>query len=319
MVAEAVKVAYVFPGQGAQYAGMGRDIYDSYASARAVFEQADEALGFSLSQLCFNGPDEQLRQTVNAQPAIVSVSLALLAAIRDSENNRGLPVPAFVAGHSLGEYTAMAAAGVFDFATAIYLTHQRGRLMHQAGLKNPGGMAAIIGLDEETLSDICSQSSARIVNFNCPGQLVISGGKKSLKKAIELAEAKGAKRVVPLQVSGAFHTHYMQPAADSLAEILEDIHFEAPRIPIVANTTAREITTAEMAKEELLSQLCNSVHWQRSIEYMIDNGVATFIEIGPGSVLSGLIKRINRNVKTINIGDAEAIKDIKAVFKGEQV
>lgn len=315
MVAEAAKVAYVFPGQGAQYVGMGRDLYDSYESARAVFKQADEALGFPLSQLCFNGPDDELRQTINAQPAIVTVSLALLSAIRNSADNKSLPTPAFVAGHSLGEYTALAAAGVVDFATAIYLTRERGLLMHNAGLENPGGMAAIIGLDETSLAYICNQSGTRIANFNCPGQLVISGDVDSLKKAIELAEAKGAHRVIPLQVSGAFHTHYMQPAADSLAVIIDNIHFDTSQIPIVANTTASEITTADMAKEELLNQLCNSVQWQRSIEYMIDNGVTTFIEIGPGKVLSGLIKRINRGVKTINIGDTEAITGLSDVFK----
>jgi [acyl-carrier-protein] S-malonyltransferase len=313
MVAETAEVAYIFPGQGAQFVGMGRDIYDDYDSARAVFDQADEALGFPLSNLIFNGPEEELRQTVNAQPAIVTVSLALLSVIRSITDNKSLPTPAFVAGHSLGEYTAMAAAGIMDFVTAIYLTHQRGRLMHNASLENPGGMAAIIGLDEGTLADICKQSNAGIVNFNCPGQLVISGDEKSLIKATELAEIKGAKRIITLQVSGAFHTHYMQPAADSLAEILNDIHFETPLIPIIANTTASQITSAEMANEELLNQLCNSVQWQRSIEYMIDNGITTFIEIGPGRALSGLIKRINRDVRTINIGDAEAIRNIKTV------
>jgi len=315
MVAEAAKVAYIFPGQGAQYVGMGRDLYDSSNSARAVFKQADEALGFPLSQLCFSGPDEELRQTINAQPAIVTVSLALLSAIRNSADNKSLPTPAFVAGHSLGEYTALAAAGVVDFATAIYLTRERGRLMHKAGLEKPGGMAAVIGLDEALLAEICNQSGTRIANFNCPGQLVISGDVDSLRKAVELAEAKRAHRVMPLQVSGAFHTHCMQPAADSLTKIMDNIHFDTPQIPIVANTTASEITTAEMVKGELLNQLCNSVQWQRSIEYMIDNGVTTFIEIGPGRVLSGLIKRINRGVKTINIGDTEAITDLADVFK----
>jgi len=310
MVIEAAKVAYIFPGQGAQYVGMGRDLYDSSDSARAVFKQADEALGFPLSQLCFNGPDDELRQTINAQPAIVTISLALLSAIRNSEVSKNLPAPAFVAGHSLGEYTALAAAGVVDFATAIYLTRERGRLMHQAGLENPGGMAAIIGLDEASLADICTRSGTKIANFNCPGQLVISGDKDSLNRAMKLAEAKGARRVMPLQVSGAFHTHYMQPAADSLAEIIAAISFAAPQVPIIANTTAGEITTAEMVKEELLSQLCNSVLWQRSIEYMINSGVSTFIEIGPGKVLSGLIKRINKDVKTINISDIESIAKI---------
>jgi len=310
MMIETAKVAYIFPGQGAQYAGMGCDLHDSSDSARAVFKQADEALGFPLSQLCFNGPDDELRQTINAQPAIVTISLALLSAIRNSEVGKNLPAPAFVAGHSLGEYTALAAAGVVDFTTAIYLTRERGRLMHQAGLENPGGMAAIIGLDEASLADICTRSGTKIANFNCPGQLVISGDKDSLNRAMKLAEAKGARRVMPLQVSGAFHTHYMQPAADSLAEIIATISFAAPQVPIIANTTAGEITTAEMVKEELLSQLCNSVLWQRSIEYMINSGVSTFIEIGPGKVLSGLIKRINKDVKTINISDIESIAKI---------
>lgn len=314
MVVEATKVAYIFPGQGAQYAGMGQDLYDSSDSARIVFKQADEALGFALSQLCFNGPDDELRKTINAQPAIVTISLALLSAMRNSEGNKNLPAPAFVAGHSLGEYTALAAAGVVDFATAIYLTRERGRLMNQTGLKNPGGMAAVIGLDEASLADICTQSGTKITNFNCPGQLVISGDKDSLGKAVKLAEAKGARRVIPLQVSGAFHTRYMQPAADGLAEIIATIPFAAPQIPIVANTTASEMTTAEMVKEELLSQLCNSVQWQRSIEYMIESGVSTFIEIGPGKVLSGLIKRINRDVKTINICDIEAVTNLADIL-----
>lgn len=312
-MAELANVAYVFPGQGAQYIGMGRDLYDNYDSARMVFRQADEALGFPLSELCFNGPDDELRKTDNAQPAIVTVSLALLSVIHDLESDISLPAPTFVAGHSLGEYTALAAAGVIDFATTIFLTRERGRLMHQAGQKKPGGMTAVIGLDEALLAEICIQTGTIIANANCPGQLVISGEVDNLSRAIELAEAKGAHRVIPLQVSGAFHTHYMQLAADSLAEIMATIPFTAPQIPIVANTTASEITTTDMVRKELLNQLCNTVQWQRSIEFMIDNGVSTFIEIGPGRVLTSLIKRISRDVRTINISDAEAIKNIKAV------
>ncbi len=313
MVAEPMKVAYIFPGQGAQWVGMGRDLYNSFVSARAVFKQADEALGFPLSQLCFEGPDDELRQTINVQPAIVTISLALLSAIHNMKGDNILPTPAFVAGHSLGEYTTLAAAGVLDFADTIYLTRERGRLMHQAGLKEPGGMVAVIGLDEPLLAEVCAQTGTRIANINCPGQLVISGARDSLAKATEIAEARGAYRTIPLQVSGAFHTPLMRPAVEGLREIIATISFNDPLIPIIANTTAQPITNAELVKEELLRQLCHSVQWQGTIEYMIDNGVSTFIEIGPGRVLSGLVKRINKNVKAINIGDAESIKNIKAV------
>ena len=316
MVAEPMKVAYIFPGQGSQWVGMGRDLYDSFDSAKTVFKQADEALGFPVSQLCFDGPDDELRQTINVQPAIVTVTIALLSAIHDTRGDNGLPSPALVAGHSLGEYTALAAAEVLDLATTVYLTRERGRLMHQAGLKEPGGMVAVIGLDESLLTEVCAQTGALIANVNCPGQLVISGTKDSLAKATELAEARGAYRTIPLPVSGAFHTPLMQPAAYGLAEIIANISFAEPLIPIIANTTAQPITNAELVKEELLRQLCYSVQWQRTIEYMIDNGVSTFIEIGPGRILSGLVKRINKNVKTINIGDAEDIKNIKAIYKG---
>jgi [acyl-carrier-protein] S-malonyltransferase len=293
---------------------MGRDLHNSFDSAKAVFRQADEALGFPLSRLCFDGPDDELCQTINAQPAIVTVSLAFLSALPDTVGGNGIPAPSYVAGHSLGEYTALAAAGVVDFATAIYLARERGRLMHQAGFKRPGGMVAVIGLDETVLAEICAQTDTRIANVNCPGQLVISGAKDNLSKAAALAEARGAYRTIPLLVSGAFHTPLMQPAVDGMSQIMANISFAEPLVPIIANTTAQEITTAQLVKDELLRQLCNGVQWQRSIEYMVDKGVSTFIEIGPGKVLSGLIKRINRNVRTLNIGDAQTIKNLDTWF-----
>jgi len=289
---------------------MGRDLYDNFDSAKAVFRQTDEILGFPLSQLCFEGPEAELRQTINAQPAIVTVSFACLKAAHEVSSSQGLPSPAFVAGHSLGEYTALAVADVLEFATTVYLARERGRLMHEAGLKKQGGMVAVIGLDEASLAEVCDETDTKIANINCQGQLVISGAKENLAKATELAEARGAHRTIPLPVSGAFHTSLMQSAVSGMSEIVASLSFQDPVIPIIANTTARPMTTAELIKEELLTQLCNCIQWQRSIEYMINEGVSTFIEIGPGKVLSGLIKRINRSVKTLNIGDAQAIKDI---------
>jgi len=305
-----MKVAYVFPGQGSQWIGMGCDLYHNFGSAKAVFDQADEAVGFPLSRLCFEGPEDELRQTVNAQPAIVTVSFACLEAARNLGVSSGLAPASFVAGHSLGEYTALAAAGALDFATTVYLARERGRLMHQAGQIVPGGMAAIIGLDEPLLAEVCTETGARIANINCPGQIVISGAENNLAQAMDLAKARGAYRVIRLQVSGAFHTPLMQPAVDGMAEIIATLSFAEPAVSIIANTTAQPLTTAESVKEELLRQLCNCVQWQRSVEYMVSDGVSTFIELGPGKVLAGLIKRIDKDVKIVNIGDADAIRNI---------
>ncbi|MFC2056580.1 ACP S-malonyltransferase [Chloroflexota bacterium] len=306
---EPTKVAYVFPGQGSQSVGMGLDLYENFDSAKAIFRQADEALELPLSKLCFEGPEEELALTINAQPALVTVSFACLKAIQDITGG-SFPVPAFVAGHSLGEYTALVASGVLDFTTTVYLARERGRLMREAGLKKPGGMVAIIGLDEASLAEVCNKTDTCIANFNCPGQLVISGAMENLPRASELAQDKGANRFIPLQVSGAFHTPLMQPAREGLSEVIATLDFQDPTVPIIANTTAQPLTTAEQVKIELIEQLCNGVQWQRSIEYMVNDGVSTFIEIGPGRVLSGLIKRINRNVSTQNIGNTEVIKSL---------
>ena len=310
-MAEPVQVAYVFPGQGSQSVGMGRDLYDSFDTARAVFEQADEVLGFSLSRLCFEGPEDELLQTINAQPVLVTFSFACLKAAQEVLGGNELLTPAYIAGHSLGEYTALAAADVLDFVTTVYLARERGRLMHEAGLKKDGGMLAIIGLDEKTLAEVCSQTDTWIANINCPSQLVISGVKENLDKAADLAKTLGAHRTIPLKVSGAFHTPLMQSAVDGMSHVIANLSFKQSAIPIIANTTAQPLSTAESIKEELLRQLCNGIQWQRSIEYMINDGVNTFIEIGPGRVLSGLIKRINRSVKTLNIGDAGAINSLQ--------
>ena len=305
-----MKVAYIFPGQGAQCVGMGRDVYEKFTSSRRVLQQADEALGFSLSGLCFEGPEDELLKTINVQPAIVAVSLALLSAAREHMGDGNFPAPSYVAGHSLGEYTALAVSGALSTSTTICLARERGRLMHHAGQIKPGAMMAVIGLDEASLSEICIHTNTDIANFNCPGQMVISGTAVNLDKAGEMAKAKGAYRVIPLQVSGAFHTSLMEPASQGLSDYLNTIDFKNTAVPIIANTTAQEINSADSVKEELIRQLCHSVQWQHSIEYMINKGVDTFIEIGPGKVLSGLIKRINKSAKTINICDAESIRNL---------
>lgn len=293
------KTAYVFPGQGSQWVGMARDICASSPRARQVFDEADSTLGFSLSRLCFEGPEAVLRQTINAQPAILAVSIAYLAATPEL-TDKSSP-PAFAAGHSLGEYTALVAAQVLPFKDALYLARERGRLMHEAGQKNPGGMLAIIGLEEGVVDNICRSAQIQIANINCPGQIVVTGPNNLLDQAAELAKAEGAHRVLPLQVSGAFHSRLMEPAAEGMSHATSTLTFRDPTIPIVANTTALPIADAQAVRAELLSQLLNCVQWQKSVEYMIKEGVTTFIEIGPGQVLSGLIKRVSRNVNTLAI------------------
>jgi len=293
-MAAAQKVAYVFPGQGSQWVGMGHDLYVNLSEARAVFEEADSILGFALSGLCFEGPENVLRQTVNAQPAIMTVSVAYL---RTSPQLKDRPQPSFVAGHSLGEYTALVAAGTLSFADALRLAHERGRLMQEAGNRTSGGMLAIIGLDEATVQSVCQATGTEIANINCPGQIAISGPTQVLDKAAQLAKEKGAQRVIPLPVSGAFHSRLMQPAADGMAQVVSNLQFRDAVIPIVANTTAQPMTSGNALKAELLNQLCHSVLWQKSVEWMIKEGALEFVEIGPGQVLTGLIKRISKEAK----------------------
>ena len=308
-MSDAIKVAYVFPGQGAQTVGMGKDLYDSFDSIKVLFKQADDAVGFPLSRICFEGPEEELRKTSNAQPALVAVSIACLKAAQEVAG-KNLPVPTFMAGHSLGEYTALAAADAIDFGTAVYLAKERGRLMYEAGLKKPGSMMAMIGIEEAVLAEICWQTGTVIANINSPGQLVISGASENITKAAELAKAKGVLRAIPLQVSGAFHSPLMQPAVDGMAQVLMKVTFNDPAVPIIGNVTAQPLTGASQFKDELLKQLGSSVQWQRSVEYMLKHGVTRFIEIGPGKVLAGLIKRISRDAEMVNIGDAAAVRGL---------
>ncbi|UCC59383.1 MAG: ACP S-malonyltransferase [Dehalococcoidia bacterium] len=299
------KVAYVFPGQGSQAVGMGYDLFQNSREAKEVFEEADEALGIPISRLCFEGPEDELRKTINSQPAILIASIACL---RAATGINGTLRPAFVAGHSLGEYTALVVANVLDFTDAVRLVRERGRLMYEAGIARPGSMAAIIGLDDETVDEVCRETGAQIANFNCSGQVVVSGTKEALALTMDLAQSRGAVGVVPLEVSGAFHSELMQPAVEGMNQAISQLDFRSPQIPIVANCTARPITTSDEVKEELVRQLCNCVQWQPSVEYMIEAGVSTFIEIGPGIVLSKLIKRISRGAKILNMGDQESIQ-----------
>ena len=308
-MAELPKVAYVFPGQGSQSTGMGLDLYNSYPSAKEVFDGADASLGFSLSRLCFEGPEEELTKTHNVQPAILVVSIACLKALEEA-TIANFPSPTFVAGHSLGEYTALVAAGALGLTEAVLLVRERGRLMYEAGLKNPGSMLAVIGLDEETVKDISFHSRTEISNINCPGQIVISGAAQALAEADKLAKIKGARALIPLKVSGAFHSALIEPVLAEFSKIVSNVRFQPPAISVISNVTARPLTDVDSIKEELVKQLRNCIQWQGSVEYMMHSGVTTFYEVGPGRVLSGLIRRINSELQTFNISGVEDIAQL---------
>jgi len=307
-MAKGAKVAFVFPGQGSQSVGMGRDLYDSYSAAKEVFDEADAAIGFPISRLCFEGPEEELIKTNNVQPAVLVTSLACLRAVQ--QGSEYLPVPSFVAGHSLGEYTALVAANALSLADAVLLVRERGRLMYEAGQKNPGGMLAIIGLDEEIIEDICLQSGTDISNINCPGQTVISGSIEALAKGRSLAKMKGARGLVLLKVSGAFHSYLMEPIIGEFSKIISNFAFHPPAIPIIANVSAQPLNDVDSIKEELVRQLRSCIRWQDCVEYMTDNGVTAFYEMGPGVVLSNLIKRISPKAQILNVSGVDSIAQL---------
>lgn len=311
--------ALVFPGQGSQHVGMGKSLAEHSRAARDVFAQADETLGFKLSELCFNGPNVELRDTINAQPAILTVSMACLAALREhlGEADQILR-PRLVAGHSLGEYSALVAANVLDFATALTLVRERGRLMKESGEATPGGMAAVIGLDARVLEDVCRQAREKgyvwPANYNTPTQTVISGDLAALSAAIELAIANGAQRVIRLAVSIAAHSPLMQRASEQFAEVVNHLRWQDAYVPIVSDISARVLTSADEIRSELSRQLCSSVRWTESVKQMLGLGVTTFVELGPGEVLSTMIKRIDRQALTISVNDPGSLQAISSLL-----
>ena len=332
------QVAFLFPGQGSQAVGMGADIFAVSAAARRVFETVDEALGFPLSTLCFTGPEETLRKTINAQPAIVTVSLAYLAAFQEalspSSSSWSTPLtPDFTAGHSVGEFAALVAAGALDLKETARLVRERGRLMDIEETACPGGMAAIIGLEAEPLQEVCQEATRQltaeraeqsshpgqgrviVANYNAPGQIVISGEQKALALAGELAKARGAKRVIPLSVSGAFHSPVMYPAVGGLAQALAAADLRDAALPVISNITATPLTRANDLRSELAEQLAAPVQWIRTIEYLHGAGITTFIEIGPGQALAGMLKRIVKGARIINIGSISEVEKAAALIR----
>ncbi|GIL15226.1 MAG: malonyl CoA-acyl carrier protein transacylase [Chloroflexota bacterium] len=299
--------AWLFPGQGSQFVGMARDLYETYASARAVIDAADAALGFALSKLMFEGPEAELTDTLNAQPALLTHSIAALAALQQAAAFN-LPTATLCAGHSLGEYSALVAAGALDFADGIKLVRARGAAMKRAGELRPGAMAALIGLDDAKLNEICQTAGAvQIANYNAPGQIVLSGEQGALERAVELAKQAGAKRAIVLAVSIAAHSELMRSAVEDFRAAVFNTPLNIPNLPIVSNVTAQPMREVATMRAEMLAQLTSAVQWTRSVELMHAQGVSVFLELGPKDVLTGLNKRIARGAAAYPLGTFEQI------------
>lgn len=307
------KLVFIFPGQGSQEVGMGQALVEASPAARAVFEQADSLLAFPLSRLCFEGPEEDLNDTYNTQVAIFTTSVAALQALREAGYNRE---PQFVAGHSLGEYSAYVAARVLSFEDGLRLVRERGRLMKKAGDLNPGSMAAIMKVDDDKVIEICRQVAAegsgslQVANYNAPGQIVISGDNSAVERGIELAKAAGARRALKLAVSIAAHSELMRVVADEFRQAIDATRLNLPEMPVVANITARPLTTVGTIREEMEGQLTSSVRWTDSVQWMVDQGVDTFIELGPKDVLTGLVRRVSKEITAYAVNSPTQIEAV---------
>ena len=309
------KIAFVFPGQGSQSVGMCKAFYDEYAIVRDIFAEADEALEFSLSKMIFEGPEEELRLTANTQPAILTASTACAAVLKE----HGVSCE-IAAGHSLGEYSALVNVGSMKFADAVRTVRKRGQFMQEAVPVGEGSMAAVMGMEADKLVAVCEQVQAECgqpvqgVNFNCPGQIVIAGAAKAVEMAVEALKAAGAKRAIMLAVSAPFHSTMMQPAADRLAEVLDKIEIADAAVPVVANVTAQEVTEGAKIRELLVKQAASPVLWQTSVSNMIAGGVDTFVEVGPGKVLTGFTKKIAKGVPALNVEDPASLEKTLAAL-----
>ncbi len=309
------KVAFIFPGQGSQYAGMGREVFDAFTCSRNVFAEADDALGTALSDLCFNGPEEALKLTENTQPAILTVSVAVLRILEERRMR-----PDYVAGHSLGEYSALVCSGAISLKDAVRVVRLRGRYMQEAVPAGMGAMAAVIGLDAAAVSEACREASGEGIvspaNFNSPDQIVIAGEAHAVQRASARLKEKGAKRVIPLPVSAPFHCELMAPARDRLRADLNAMDFRNPEVPLVSNVDASEVTSGEAARDSLVRQVCSPVRWVESIQYLSARGVDRFIEIGPGKVLAGLVKKIAPQAQALSVDSIRGMEALASAFPG---